>query len=202
MHSFFNELMRISIKLSLKFVAKRPFNNKPAWRQAIIWTNDDLIYWRKYRSLGPSELIQDAWKSKTLRNLIFMNFLWILKLMLFCLVYIFLNSVCNSWQLIYRSPNPADIFLLVHLQRNKTETWIKTAILFHENASKYASATWKLTTNLFRHWCVNSSPPSAAYMRRWTGSSLFQVMAWRLFGAKPLYETMLVYYQSDFWEQF
>ena len=33
---------------------------------------------------------------------------------------------------------------------------------------------------------LNSSPPSAAYMRQWMGSALVQIMACRLFGAKPL----------------
>ena len=33
-------------------------------------------------------------------------------------------------------------------------------------------------------WSLNSFPPSAAYMRQWTGSALVQVMACRLFGAK------------------
>ena len=33
------------------------------------------------------------------------------------------------------------------------------------------------------HLLLNSSPPSAAYMRRWTGPSLVQVMACRLFSA-------------------
>ena len=48
---------------------------------------------------------------------------------------------------------------------------------------------------------INSSPPSAAYMRRWTGPSLVQVMACRLFSAKPLPEPMLAYCQLDSWEQ-
>ena len=39
----------------------------------------------------------------------------------------------------------------------------------------------------------NSLRPSDAYMRRWTGSSLVQIMASRLFGAKPLSEPMLEY---------
>ena len=43
---------------------------------------------------------------------------------------------------------------------------------------------------------LNSSPPSAAYMRHWTGSAFVQVMACRLFGTKPLPEPML-----DPWEQ-
>ena len=33
---------------------------------------------------------------------------------------------------------------------------------------------------------LDSSPPSAAYMRQWTGSALVQIMACRLLGAKPL----------------
>ena len=37
---------------------------------------------------------------------------------------------------------------------------------------------------------VNSSPPSTAYMRQWIGSALLQIMALRLFGAKPLSEPM------------
>ena len=41
-------------------------------------------------------------------------------------------------------------------------------------------------------WII-SSHPSAAYIRRWTRSSLIQVMACRLFGAKPLPEPMLEY---------
>ena len=48
---------------------------------------------------------------------------------------------------------------------------------------------------------LNSSPPSAAYMRQWTGSTLVQVMACRLLGAKPLPEPMLTYCQLDSWVQ-
>ena len=47
---------------------------------------------------------------------------------------------------------------------------------------------------------VNSSPPSAAYMRQGTGSSLVQVMSCRLFDAKPLPEPVLAFCQLDFWE--
>ena len=38
---------------------------------------------------------------------------------------------------------------------------------------------------------LNSSSPSTAYMRLWTGSALVQIMAYRLIGAKPLSETIL-----------
>ena len=47
----------------------------------------------------------------------------------------------------------------------------------------------------------NSSSPGAAYMRRRTGSTLVQVMACRLFGAKPLPEPMMAYCQLDSLEQ-
>ena len=50
------------------------------------------------------------------------------------------------------------------------------------------------------HWTVdalalNSSPPSAAYMRHWTGSALIHIMACRLIGVKPLSEPMLEYWK-------
>ena len=44
---------------------------------------------------------------------------------------------------------------------------------------------------------VDSSPPSAAYIRRWTVSALVQVMACRLGGAKPLSEPMMTYCPWD-----
>ena len=37
----------------------------------------------------------------------------------------------------------------------------------------------------------NGSPPSAVYMRQWMGLALVQIMACRLFGAKPLSIPML-----------
>ena len=44
---------------------------------------------------------------------------------------------------------------------------------------------------------VNSSPPSAAYMRQWTGLALIQIMICRMVGAKPLPEPTLTYCQLD-----
>ena len=44
---------------------------------------------------------------------------------------------------------------------------------------------------------VNPSPPHASYIRHQTGSPLGQAMACRLFGAKPLPEPMLTYYELD-----
>ena len=42
---------------------------------------------------------------------------------------------------------------------------------------------------------------SATYMCRWTGSTLIQIMACHLFGAKPLPEPMMPYCQLISWEQ-
>ena len=46
-------------------------------------------------------------------------------------------------------------------------------------------------------WVNSSPPPSAAYMRLGIGSALVQIMACRLFGAKPLSKPMLGYCQLD-----
>ena len=43
---------------------------------------------------------------------------------------------------------------------------------------------------------INSSSHSAAYMRRWIGSALLQIMVCRLFGTKPLSEQTFRYSQE------
>ena len=48
---------------------------------------------------------------------------------------------------------------------------------------------------------LNSSLSSAAYISQWIGSTLVQIMACRIFGAKPLSKPMLGYHQLDPWEQ-
>ena len=59
---FLSENAWISIKISLKFVPGGPINNIPALvrRQAIIWTNDGLVHWRKNASLDLKELTVTA----------------------------------------------------------------------------------------------------------------------------------------------
>ena len=49
---------------------------------------------------------------------------------------------------------------------------------------------------------VYSRQPSDAYMRRRTRPSLVQIMACRLFGAKPLSEPMLMYFYWTIWNNF
>ena len=44
---------------------------------------------------------------------------------------------------------------------------------------------------------VNSSPSRAAYTRKWIGTALVQIMACRLFGAKPFSKPLLGSCQSD-----
>ena len=51
------------------------------------------------------------------------------------------------------------------------------------------------------HYTLHSFPPSSAYMRQWSGPKLVQVMACRMFDAKPLPEPMLPYCRLDPWEQ-
>ena len=52
---------------------------------------------------------------------------------------------------------------------------------------------YKVQVNLISR--VMLSPPSATYIRQWTGSALDQIMACRLVGAKPLSEPMMEYCQ-------
>ena len=52
-------------------------------------------------------------------------------------------------------------------------------------------------SKILRDYLLNSSPPSAGYMRQWIGSALVQLMACHLFGTKPLSKLMLGYCQLD-----
>ena len=61
---FLNENVRISIKISLKFVPKGPIDNNPALVQIMAWRRSGdkplsepmIVYWRIYASLGLNEL--------------------------------------------------------------------------------------------------------------------------------------------------
>ena len=55
----------------------------------------------------------------------------------------------------------------------------------------------QLSSNICSLLDINSSPHGAAYMRHWIGSALLQIMACRLFGAKPLSKLMLGFCQLD-----
>ena len=58
-----NENACISFKISLKFVPNQQYSSigsdnglAPSRRQAIIWTNDGLVYWHIYASLYLNQL--------------------------------------------------------------------------------------------------------------------------------------------------
>ena len=63
---FLNENSRILIQISLKFVPKTPFDNKPALVQVMAWRqtgdkplpehNDDPVHWLIYTAPGGDEL--------------------------------------------------------------------------------------------------------------------------------------------------
>ena len=74
---------------------------------------------------------------------------------------------------------------------------IYVCVIFHVNFS-----TKTHPRRLINNTMLNSSPSSAAYMRQWTRLALLQVMARRLFGAKPLSKPMLAYCHLVSWEQF
>ena len=67
--------------------------------------------------------------------------------------------------------------------------------------SPVMSARWHAHFFVVKSSVFNSSPPSAAYMCQWIGSTLVQIMACHLFCAKPLSKPMLVYCQLDPYKQ-
>ena len=60
-----------------------------------------------------------------------------------------------------------------------------------------AHCPWCLWNSSCISWQIDSSPPRAIYMRLWTGSALIQVMAFRMFRAKPLPDPIMPCYQFD-----
>ena len=110
----------------------------------------------------------------------------------------------DSWAKVYRDNCVLNI---------RCQTHHKKGFLFHDsrtnerrfiNEASDNKQILKYMTNSVSHVCgtdswryVNQSPSSAAEMRRRAGSALVQVMACRLFGAKPLPVAMLAYCQID-----
>ena len=56
---------------------------------------------------------------------------------------------------------------------------------------------WLVHICVIRLKWINSSPPNVAYMCQWIDSASVQIMACRLFGAKPLSEPMLIFCKLD-----
>ena len=105
-----------------------------------------------------------------------------------------------------------------HFVRGQSKTYFKISLLnwdssftdFFSTGSSAPHPDW-LRTYAHQETCpvtgreavyiqvvnLNSSSPSAAYMRQWTRSALVQAMACRLFGVNPLPEPILTYCRSD-----
>ena len=104
--------------------------------------------------------------------------------------------------------------VIVYVSLGHTITWIMVRYqikvympLWKKNIENYFCRipyllrAWTGYSGNDKYYTVNSSPPSAAYMCQLIGSALVQIMACRLFGAKPLPEPMLAHCQLDSWEQ-
>ena len=74
-----------------------------------------------------------------------------------------------------------------------SESWLLNHFSFHtvHNVKYQPEFIYPTLMTCRIRYNLTHIPPSAAYVRRWTGCALVQVMACRLFGAKPLPEPML-----------
>ena len=87
--------------------------------------------------------------------------------------------------------------MLDHYQLNYWEqTWYQICLMITV-FQVCENVVCKMTAILFRLHYINLSPPSATYMRQRIEPALVQIMACRLFGAKPLFKQMLGYCQLD-----
>ena len=83
---------------------------------------------------------------------------------------------------------------------NEKSTLVQVMVWCRQATSHYLSQCWPrsmLQYGVTRPQWVNSSPLSATYMHQGIRSALVQIMAWCLFGAKPLSKWMLTYCQLD-----
>ena len=120
------------------------------------------------------------------------------------------RSVCE-WTYVIATLSQWDIFTNRYKINRRRIRRMDKSIHLHKIAGENYLFFLKRWRRLFRQtttapglvygWVIKSSPPSVAYIRKWTESALVQVMACRLFGAKPLPEPMLPYCQLDYWEQ-
>ena len=87
------------------------------------------------------------------------------------------------------------VFNSQSIQVSLGHSWFKqfTHVSNFNQLAPAQNQCWTSYTNCL----FNSSPPSVAYKHQWIGSALVQIMACRLFDAKPLSEPMLGYCQLD-----
>ena len=100
----------------------------------------------------------------------------------------------------------------VAIEHHNLEIWVVkgyTFIYTDQSAIWYDQYSFVIYINaslysptLRRSFLINnSSPPNAAYIRQWIWPALVQIMACRLFGAKPLSKPMPRFCQLGPWEQ-
>ena len=94
--------------------------------------------------------------------------------------------------------------LFLSVQLTLFQHWFRWWLGAVQATSHYLNQWWSSQPThicVTRPQWVNSSPPSATYMRQWIGSALVEIMACRLFAAKPLSKPRLDYCQLDPKEQ-
>ena len=83
--------------------------------------------------------------------------------------------------------------LYMYTHRTELRAWKQTEnMICPLICNTSGTAMWVLIASRIMR-SIKSSPPTAAYMRQWIGSALVQIMACRLFGAKPLSKPMLFF---------
>ena len=186
-HIFLNEDVRILIQILLKFVPMGSNDNKSALVQVMAWrrTSD--------KPLPEQTLTQffmhicgtrGRWVNRTSHIYAVLSFYRLTpkKTAKLCITGPLWGESTNDWW--------------IPLTRSQWCRQCFTLLLYNVGGSHHKEPVMrKVVTSSC--WWVNSSPPSAACMCQWTGSALVQVMACRLFGAKPLPEPMLPYYQLN-----
>ena len=155
----------------------------PIQCQAITWTNADLI---SIGSLGTNfnkisiEITKYSCKKLYLKH------------HLQDIIHFVHTSMCWDYSGVLPKRNPTHIFLKNYsvikkpYKTSAISNWQKECTFFVRSI---------IAEDFLMHF--NSFPPSNAYMCQWIGLELVQIMACRLFGAKPLSKLMLGYCQLD-----
>ena len=107
---------------------------------------------------------------------------------------------CHCDELLYNQQASAisvqTCFVYSFVVRDSTKLLLEH--MFLKNSTEKAQTYHE---NMFANYTFNSLRPIDAYMRRQHRPSLVQIMFCRLFGAKPLSEPMLTFWQLDPWEE-
>ena len=223
---FLKENVRISNKISLKFVPKSPIDNIPALFQITAWRrpgDKPLCEPMMVSLLTHICVTRPQWVKIASRYLVcrYYVFLWDVywpkqnrkKIRLFglcthCIISDYdecssnpcLNGgVCNNLVKRYKC-DCNNGWEGNRCQWGRYTVVTLTAVQYRisdQTHLKLKSRKRWFVHNIRFNCSINSSPPSATYMRRWTGSASVQIMACCLFDTKPLSNPMLHYCQLD-----